>query len=172
MSAPVLHQSCGRSERGFAIVLASGIIAMLMASAVILISQASSNMQVAGGLQTTGRARFIAEAAGVWGASRLEALAYPEGSSGGMSLSSVQGLPRVQDGDLLCAGAVVPCGAYHLLTQDGPVNYGGGTYAVAVTCNPGACNNSPSEVVNFELRALGTMPGGVHKILEVTLQPH
>lgn len=157
-------------ERGFAILLAAGIIAMLTASALVLVSQALAHMQVVGGMQNTARARMIADAGGVSGAQKLEDLAYPGGPNGGLTLTSLRQLPPVQNGDLVCADLVPPCSAYRLLTS--ATAFGGGTYTVAVTCNPGACNTAPSEVVNFQIRSLGTMPGGAHKLIEITLEPH
>jgi len=153
-----LHQA------GFAMLLAISITTMMLAVAMMCLNLGLDQKLMGSGVSTSQRSLLMAEAGAKWAEGVLPGLIYPYGAAGAFDLNGILALPTLDPNDTMCSPAE-DCTRYHLLTVNGPVPFGDGTYRVGVTCYPDACTVSPP--TSFETRTEGSANNGPPAILEV-----
>lgn len=150
-------------ERGFAMLTVIVVTTMMLILAIICLNFSLDQTRMAASVSYSQRSLILAEAGAKWAQGALPELVYPNGAGGAMDLNGVLRLPALDPNDSMC-NTWEDCGRYHLMTQNGPVAFGGGTYRVAVTCYPKACTSPPD---SFEVRSEGAVDGDVKAVVEV-----
>lgn len=157
-----------RRQRGFALIFAVGTVSMLMVGALIMLSQAGNYAEIVAASANRQQAATLSDAGVTQGRAALFNIVHPLGPAGAMSLSSLRLRPTVPANSPLCADGA-RCEDFHDIT--GTQTLGPGTYIAAAACFPKNCSIADNELVGFELRVLSMLPGGVKRLIEVTLMP-
>jgi len=161
---------CRPQEQGFAVLFAVATVAMLMAGALILMTQTANYAQIVGASSNAKTLAFVSDAGVIWGKNNLFALTHPGGPGAGLTLAMLKSQPNVPPQHDLCADGA-NCAKFHFVSPAQPVPFGGGTYVVAATCFPKDCNIADSELVGFEMRVLSALPSGAQRLFEITYMP-
>ena len=161
---PRRHPKWHRHQAGFALLLAVSIATLMLMVAMICLNLGLDQKLMGSGVSTSQRSLLMAEAGSKWAEGALPGIIYPYGSAGALDLSGILALPKLDPNDTMCS-PVENCSQYHLLTVNGPVPFGNGSYRVAVTCYPNACTTSPP--TSFETRTEGSIYGGPPAVIEI-----
>jgi hypothetical protein len=159
-----------RAERGYSLIIVVAVSTLLLSAGVVTLDAVYADTQAARADDSTQNALYLAEAGAVWGQQTLTNLLYPNGSGPAdpPAISSLTSLPRLTTDDPICPDGVT-CSNWFLLTPSDWITYGAykGAYRVAASCSP-SCNASAS---TFYVRAVGKVPSGAKRLLEVTMGP-
>lgn len=169
----------GGRQRGFGLVIAVSVIALLSLLGMLVLDQVYTDIQIAGSERASQSAMYIAEAGSVWGRTRLTALLFGTGTTA--QPSNLQALPPMPAADALCpenscgdhlCPPPVDCTAFLRLTALIDPQFANGFYRVAVRCNPNCQAANPS----YTLRALGIAQEGnpatvPQRLIEQTVSP-
>ena len=157
----------GGRQRGFSLVIAVAIFALLSMMGVMVLDAVYTDTQMAGGDRAGQNVLYVSEAGLVWGRQRLEDLMFPLGSSNtAPQVTALMAQTPLMAGDVMCPDNVV-CTNWFLL-QDW-LAYGAGEYRVAATCQPVCSTVNPPSA--FTVRAVGRTPDGARRMLELTVGP-
>lgn len=163
MNCPRNESYRTRSERGFAMLMVIAVTTMMIILGTISLEFALNQSKMAGAVSYSQRSMVMAEAGAKWAEGVLPKIVFPDGAGGAMDLNGILRLPALDANDSMCS-VWDDCSRYHLLTQDGPMTFGGGTYRVGVTCYPDACTKTPT---GFEVRSEGAVDGDIKAVVEV-----
>lgn len=152
------------NEQGFAMLLVIVMTTVMLAVATMYLDIGLDQKYLSVGVAVSQRTLLMAETGSKWAEGALPSLLYPQGAAGAMDLNGLLALPKLDPNDTMC-GSWEDCSRYRLLTQNGPVTFGEGTYRVGVTCYPNACTTTP--VTSFETRTEGAIAQGFRAIVEV-----
>ena len=144
--------------------LAITITTLMLTVAMIFLNLGLDQKVMGAGVSTTQRSLLMAEAGAKWAEGALPGLIYPYGTAGSLDLNGILALPTLDPNDTMCSPSE-DCSRYHLLTVNGPVPFGQGTYRVGITCYPNACTVSPP--TSFETRTEGSIDNGPPAIVEI-----
>lgn len=149
--------------------LAVSLIAALSVGAALLLQQAGSLGQLSGASLRGRKTLSVAEDGARWGLDVVNAAAYPNNGNV-LDLTGLQALPALGANDVLCPDAGA-CSRFRLLSGAQAVGNDGGSAKVAVTCNPNGCSGAPANLVNFQIRSLGSLPSGENRLVEMVVAP-
>ncbi|HET6344077.1 MAG TPA: hypothetical protein VFH51_04050 [Myxococcota bacterium] len=159
-----------RAERGYSLIIVVAVSTLLLSAGVVTLDAVYADTQAARADDSTQNALYLAEAGAVWGQQTLTTLLYPAGSGPAdpPAISSLTSLPRLASGDPICPDGVT-CSNWFLLTPSDWITYGAyrGAYRVAASCSP-SCTPTAT---TFTIRAVGKVPSGAKRLLEVTMGP-
>jgi hypothetical protein len=167
MSTPRFY-SATPGQRGFALIFAVGTVSMLMAGALILLTQAGNYAEIVAASANRQQAAAISDVGVMQARTALFNLIHPLGPSGPQSLTLLRLRPALSDDSPLCADGA-KCKDFRSVVTAQTV--GKGQFTAAVACFPKDCSIADSDLLGFELRVLSTLPNGVQKLVEVTLMP-
>lgn len=167
------------AERGFSLIIAVSIIALLTLFGVLVLDASHGDVQLAGGDRAAQNTLFIAEAGIVTAKQQLVNLLYPPGtSSSAANVAALMALTSLAANDALCpenacVSAPCPtpirCSDWYALTPAAGQSYGTGSYRAAATCNPNCSLVTPP--ASYSVRALALSPDGAQRLLEITVGP-
>lgn len=151
-------------ERGYSLIIAVTIIALLIMMGTMVLDQVANDVQLAGGDRAAQNAMFLAEAGAIWGKSALVEILYPASDTATAQLTAVTSLPGLPAVDPLCPDGI-SCASWYRLTSQEWIPYANGQYRVGVTCSP-SCAGTPQSYI---VRSLGKSSDGAQRLIEVVV---
>ena len=168
---------CKTRQLGYSLMMAASIIALLTMLALSVLEAVRADVQLAGGDRAAQNSMYVAEGGAQWAKQALIDILFPDGLSGTPNIASLTALPALSNADPLCpenncvtppCPVVLNCSQWFLLTGASWVPYGSGQYRAAATCSPNCSVATPQQ---YLVRAMGQMPDGSRRLLELTLGP-
>jgi Tfp pilus assembly protein PilX len=165
------------AQRGYSLIIAVAIIALLSLVGLMVLDQAANDVQLAGADRAAQNALYVADAGAVWAKQYVIDTLYPPGTATGAppTATNLDALPALAQNDVLCpentcssppCPTSTDCSRFHLITSPAWVPYGAGQYRAAASCEPSCTVASP---LSYTLRAMGQTPDGATRLIEMTL---
>jgi hypothetical protein len=168
-----------RAERGYSLIVAVSIVALLIMVGSMVLEQVYADTQLSGSERAAQNALYVADAGAVWGQMKLSNMVFPGGldsaSTAAPILSGLMALPPLPAGDAMCPDlSATACSQWFLLSPGplpGWVAYGtNSNYRVAATCNPQPCSNSNTPI-NYSVRSMSVANDGARRLVETVIGP-